>query len=623
MALEDKERKRKVLVVDPSPSVCDSIQMILKDQYAVLALGDLQEASEVAGREEVEIVLAGVDLPLFLYQPFFHSLRKAQPRLPLLLLLGERAAWGEKFDLPYSDWLAKPFAVQSLLEKVQALLFQKDWAERSSGLRVALPPEEKIKAWLYSSRVPSDVREKIFKVSSLSLPVFIQGEEGTGRSGVARAIHHLGPWKDKPFIHFFCRGLTPEEFTRKLSGFLKTAASGERVPLTLFLEEVDSLGWDLQTILLDFLDEQRIGWPGLEEMQIEAKIISSSSSSLAKPVSAGKFRGDLYQTLETVTIALKPLRERKEEIPRLASEILQERKQDFMFRKKFSPEALQVLQQYFWPGNLRELESLVLKSAALKEGELLLPQDLIFSFSTEGSAAVSPPFPPTQEKESLGDAALSTLAHEIKNPLVAINTFAHLLPEKYDDPEFREGFSRQVNKDVKRINELLENLLEYGQFSAPLFVPNDLNSALVDVLKQKEETLVQRGAKLTTDLKGGLPAVVFDENHLDFVLRNVLENVLSTLGENKSFRLSTGSVEEERKEGRKEFVELIVWYDGQDAIVRNLEKAVGVGPEPGFENLSLALALARKVVLWNRGEIQVNRWEGEGTTIRLRFPAAG
>jgi len=619
---EPKERKKRVLVVDPSPSVCDSVQMILQDQYTVLALEDFQQAVEAVRKEEVEIVLAGVDLPVSLYQSFFHSLRRAQPRLPLLLLLGENAARGEKLVFPYCDWLAKPFAVQSLQEKVQVLLFQKDWLERSSSPRPAPPPEEQIKAWLYSSRVSSEVREQVFKISSLPLPVFIQGEGGTGRSGVARAIHHLSPWRDRPFIRFFCRGLTLEEFTRKLPGYLKPGASGESIPLTLFLEEVDQLELDLQTMLLDLLDIQRIVWPGLEEMHVEARIISSASSPLARAVAAGKFRADLSQALETLTVALKPLRERKDEIPRLVNEILQERKQEAIFQKKFSSEALQVLQRYLWPDNLRELESLVLKSAVSKEGELLHPEDLIFSFSKKRIAAGSISSPPAGDAGSLLDTVLSTLAHEIKNPLVAINTFAHLLPEKYDDPEFREHFSRQVNQDVKRINTVLEKLLEYGQFSSPHLVRNDLNSALVEVLKQKEEALVKRGAKLFTDLKGGLPAVLFDENQLDFVLRNVMENALSVINEDRSLRISTASGEEQEESHRKEFVELTVHYDGQDAILRNLEKAIGAGPEPGFENLSLALALARKVVLRNHGEIQVKQWGG-GTTIRLRLPVPG
>ena len=619
-------------MVDPSSTVRASIWMILKEEFEVLTTSNFQEAIEVAGREEVEIVLAGVDLPPVFYSSFLHDLRKTQPRLPFLLLLGERAAWGKKLDLPGSDWLEKPFPVQTLREKIQALLLEKDWGEKSRPSRILLSAEEKIKSWLYSSRMQPEVREKVFKVSFSSLPVFIQGEEGTGKSEVAKAIHFLGPSKDKPFIRFFCRDLTPEKFMRKLSFWLQNTAGGGNVSLTLFLEEVENLDWDLQAILLDLWKDQRVDWPGLEEIGIEARMITTSATSLASAVSAGKFRGELYQTLEMLPIILKPLRDRKEDIPRLATEILQEHSQEQISRKKFSPEALQVLQQYHWPGNFRELESLTLRSAALKEGELLIPADLIFCFGRgelwiasreeKGKDGVLfSPAPSAEEKTSLFDATLSTLAHEIKNPLVAISTFAALLPEKYDDPEFREQFSRLVNLDVKRINDLLENLLEFAQFPSPRIRENNLTLILKDVFKEKEKTLTQRGTRLSLDLKENLPAILFDAVQLEFVLRNILENVFSTIEEDKDLRLSMDLLAE--GEGQNNFVELVVWYDGQDGIIRNIQKAFG--PEAGlnFENMNLALALARKVMVRNRGDMLVSQEEGAGTTIRLWFMVTG
>ena len=214
MALENKGRKRKVLVVDSSSSVRTSLWMILKDEYVVLTVSDLPEALEVVGREEVEIVLVGVDLPLFFYESFFRALRQVQPRLPLLLLMGEGAVWEKRFGLPLSDGLSKPFAVESLREKVEALLLQRDWVEQRGGERRILSVEERIKSWLYSSRVAVGVRERVLKVAGCSLPVFIQGEEGTGRSGVARAVHLLGSWRGRPFLRFFCRGNSRIAFRR-------------------------------------------------------------------------------------------------------------------------------------------------------------------------------------------------------------------------------------------------------------------------------------------------------------------------------------------------------------------------------------------------------------------------
>ena len=301
--------------------------------------------------------------------------------------------------------------------------------------KTLLPLEEKIQSWLHSSRISPETREKILRLSS-SLPVFILGEEGTGRSGVAKAIHFLGPWKNRPFLRFFCRHLTPERFIQKISFWLKGAARGASVSLTLFLEEVEHLEWDLQATFLDLWHDHQIGWPGLEEISIEAKMISASTAPLSQAVAAGLFRSDLSQVLEIQNLVLPPLRKRQEEIPRLVDEILQEQAAAGIAQKKFSPEALQMLQQYNWPGNLRELESLVLRSAASKEGDLLRPKDLIFSLNGEESLPSSEegkrvegtrplPFAPQEETGPVFDATLSTLRKTIssqRNPFVAFST---------------------------------------------------------------------------------------------------------------------------------------------------------------------------------------------------------
>jgi two-component system response regulator PilR (NtrC family) len=630
----NKGQKRKALVVDPSSTMRASIWMILKEEFDVLTTSHFHEAIEMAAQEEVEIILAGVDLPLVFYSPLFRDLRKTQPRLPLLLLLGERAAWGKRLDLPVSDALNKPFLPQTLREKIQALLLEKDWIEKRRPSKIPLSAEEKTKYWLYSSRIQPEVREKIFKVSSPSIPVFIQGEEGTGRSEVAKAIHFLGPTKDKLFVRFFCAGLTVEKFMHKLSFWLQNTTKGENVSLTIFFEYVEKLDWELQTILLDLWKDQRVDWPGLEEIGIEAKMITTSAAPLGNAVSAGKFRGELYHALEMLPIILKPLRDRIEDIPRLTTEILQEHRQEPIGQKKFSPEALQVLQQYHWPGNLRELESLTLRSATLKEGDLLLPEDLIFSFGKgelwtgagqekgrrkDGNLVSS--VPPAEEKASLFDATLSSLAHEIKNPLVAISTFAALLPEQYEDPEFRGQFSRVVNLDVKRINDLLENLLEFSEFSPPIFREYSLTPLLKDALKQNEKNLTQWETRLKYDLQDNLPSILFDETQLDFVLRNVLENVLAKIEDYKEICFSTNLFTE--GEAQKKFVELVVWYEGKDGIVRNIQKPFGSEAGLDFENMSLALALVHKVMVRNQGDMLLNQEEGAGTSLRLRFRVSG
>ena len=488
--------------------------------------------------------------------------------------------------------------------------------KKNSG-RVSSPGGD-TRAWLRSSPLTLEARDKISRFSASALPVFIEGEEGTGRSGAARAIHCLGPLKSSPFLRLSCRHLTSEKFIEKILLWVK-GRRGKKISLTLYLENLETLDEELQILLLNLLRERRIAWPGLDGISFDIRFISSSTSTMDEAVAAKRFRRDLFEALGTLTLELQPLRERKEEIPRIACEILEENGKEKIYRKTFSSGALQALQQYEWPGNLAELESLVLRSAVSKDGDMLLPGDLLFR---PPGGELRPSATQPEQMDPWFDVTLPTLAHEIKNPLVAINTFAHLLPEKYEDSEFRQEFSRLVNQDVRRINDLLENLLEFSQFSTARPTANDLNFVLAGLLKQKEKPLQRCGAQITADLNGAIPLVLFDETQLNFVLRNVLENAIAKIRPEAPLRLSTSVSGEKETSGPSRFVDVRVCYDGREGIVGRTQKAVGFGAEPDFQNLSLILLLIRKVMNRNRGRMQVRQEGEEGMAIRLQFPAA-
>ena len=478
--------------------------------------------------------------------------------------------------------------------------------------------EERIEGWLHSCRIPSEERERIIKFAASGLPVFIQGEEGTGKSEVARALHFLGPWKKSPFLRFPCRGLTPQSFVERILLWGEERKSGPRVSLSLFMENLESLEEDMQAFLQDLLSSRRIPWPGLEDTVFDVQVLSSSSGDMAESVTAGKFREDLFQTLTTLSLYLPPLRERKEDLPRMIQEILRGKAGEGGEGKIFSPEALQALQAHNWPGNLAELESLVLRSAVLKDGDLIEPEDLAFSPSR------MPPFRGTlspEEKDSWFDVAIPTLTHEIKNPLVAISTFAHLLPDKYDDPEFRHEFSRLVHQDVRRINALFENLLEFAQLSSPQSSVQDLNAVLEDFLGKQGKAPGQENRKIVTDLGNALPRIHFDKTHLNFVLRNLLDHALFKGNTQVPLHISTRCAGEEGTGRGPDSVDMILWYNNPEGGLGDISRVVGFETKPEFQNLNLALLLIRKVMLRNRGEMQGLQEEDGRMILRVQFPA--
>ena len=478
--------------------------------------------------------------------------------------------------------------------------------------------EERTLRWLQSSRISAENRDRVAQFAASDLPVFLQGEEGTGKGEVAKALHFLGPWKDSPMLRLSSRRLTPPKFIEKLSLWLEGRRSAPRVSLTLYWEEVESLEEELQAILVDLLADQRVHWPGLEEVVFDAQILSSSSAPLAEAVTAKRFREGLFRTLETLTLYLPPMRERKGEISRLVGEILQERIPAGEGPKRFSLEALQALQAYDWPGNLPELESLVLRSAALKEGALLGPEDLVF---TPSPGSLARRTQSKEDKEPWFEVIIPTLAHEIKNLLVAISTFVHLLSDKFEDPEFRQEFSRLVTQDVHRINELLENLLEFAQFTAPRGGLLDLNAALEEILQQHEKMPRRQGKEVFTDLGKGLPPVLFDKSQLGFVLRNLLENAFSKVNPECPLQFSTRFSREEGAGGPADFVDLILWYNSREGALRTFSKVAGLEAGPDFQNLNMALLLIRRVMVRNQGKMQVLQEDDGGMTVRLQFPA--
>jgi hypothetical protein len=412
--------------------------------------------------------------------------------------------------------------------------------------------------------------------------------------------------------------LTSQSFVEKILLWEKERKIGPKLSLTLYLENLESLEEDMQALLQDLLSSRQILWPGLEEAVFDLRVLSSSSDDMAEPVSAGNFREDLFQALETLTLHLPPLRERKEDLPRIVQDILWEKAGEGGKNKIFSPEALQTLQEHSWPGNLAELEGLVLRSAFLKEGNLIEATDLAFS------PGRGPSFQRTtfrDEKDSWFDATIPTLAHEIKNPLVAISTFAHLLPDKYEDPEFRQEFSRLVNQDVRRINALFENLLEFAQFSSPQSSLQDLNTALEEFLGKQGKVPGQADREIVTDLGNALPPILFDKTQLNFVLRNLFEHILFKENANFPLHISTRFSREEGAGKRLDWVDMILWYNNPEGVLGNLSRVVGFETQPEFQNLNLALLLTRKVMLRNRGNIQVLQEEGGGLTLRVQFPA--
>ncbi|MBI5014838.1 MAG: nif-specific transcriptional activator NifA [Deltaproteobacteria bacterium] len=253
------------------------------------------------------------------------------------------------------------------------------------------------------SRAMVEVQQLIEKVAPTRASVLLLGESGTGKTLVARILHELSTRASAPFTKVNCAALPENLLESELFGHEKGAFTGataakagrfeEAEGGTLFLDEVGELPLSLQAKLLRFLQErdfERVG--GQRTIHVDVRIVAATNRDLAEAVSQGGFREDLYYRLNVFPIRVPALRERREDIPHLASHFLARMSREYGRRLTFAPEALDALRRYPWPGNVRELENLLERLVILAESPAISAQDLAPYLASTGLEPESPAF---------------------------------------------------------------------------------------------------------------------------------------------------------------------------------------------------------------------------------------
>ncbi len=240
------------------------------------------------------------------------------------------------------------------------------------------------------SKIMQSVFAEVHQVATSRATVLLRGESGTGKEAIARAIHHLSPRRDAPFIKVNCAALSETLLESELFGHERgsfTGASQERKGRfelahggTLFLDEIGDISPAFQTKLLRVLQErefERVG--GTRTIKVDVRLVAATNRNLEEAVAKGEFREDLYYRINVVAIFLPPLRERREDIPLLAEYFLKQANEESGKQLKFSPEAMQAMMACNWPGNVRELGNCVERIAATAQGNMIRKSDLLCS----------------------------------------------------------------------------------------------------------------------------------------------------------------------------------------------------------------------------------------------------
>ena len=391
MASKTEEKNGpRIAVIDDEPIVCREIKRGLeKNNYVVETFPSGEAALKRMTKLPFDVVLCDLQLPGLNGMDVLKSIKTVQVQTEVIIITGHgsvdtaiRAIQAGAFH-----YLTKPVKMNELKALTGRALDKVNLVKETEALKKALFARKKSDI-IGNSPAMREVFLLIDKVSALSCNVLIQGESGTGKELVARALHQRGNRREAPFVSFNCGGFSEELIANELFGHEKGAFTGAGEAKTglleaahkgtIFLDEIGEMPPSMQVKLLRFAEERtllRLG--GINPIKVDVRLIAAGNQNLKEAVNKQLFREDLYYRLNVVLIALPPLRNRKDDLPLLIRHFLAKYSLDFGKEVKgLSPETLDILQRYPFPGNVRELENIIERAVALTDEAYITPQDL-------------------------------------------------------------------------------------------------------------------------------------------------------------------------------------------------------------------------------------------------------
>lgn len=381
----------RVLVVDDEPSMREFLEIMLSQEgYQVTVAGTGEEGFKKYRLHEPDLVLTDVKMPgmsgLDLIREI-HSLDAAVPIIAITAYACADDAVRAVKEGAY-DYLSKPFEVEDLRIVMRNALEARRLRQENLELRKSVEGKYRFEEMIGKSPQMVEVFNLISRVAPSKAGILIIGESGTGKELVARSIHNNSPRVDKPFVTINCSAIPENLLESEMFGHMKgsfTGALATKLGLvetahtgTLFLDEVGEIPLSIQAKLLRFLQEREVRRVGdTDGKKIDVRIIAATNKQLEKEMELGNFREDLYYRLNVIRLCLPPLRERELDIPLLVNHFL----------KKFTTEqgknitkvsslAMQVLCNYTYPGNVRELENIVERCVTLEQSDQLTAEHL-------------------------------------------------------------------------------------------------------------------------------------------------------------------------------------------------------------------------------------------------------
>ncbi|WP_028318754.1 sigma-54-dependent transcriptional regulator [Desulfobulbus elongatus] len=383
--------KLRLAIVDDEEIVCRRLsQALAREEFEIEPFIMGRSFLERMMQQPFDIVLLDLRLPDMDGLDILSRIKKLRAETEVIIVTGYQSVETavEAIRKGAFHYIAKPVNLAEIRLLVRSVQEKIAMRQENQRLREALKGDSGLTAIVGTSPVIQELFALIRKVAPVDCNVLIQGGSGTGKALVARAIHQLSPNKDHPFVAFNCGGFTDELINSELFGYERgafTGAAATKVGLlesaaggTVFLDEIGEMPLAMQVKLLHVIQERRIlRVGGTKPIELDIRIIAATNKDLKHEVEIGAFREDLYFRLNVVSIALPTLSQRREDIPLLVRFFIE--KYSLAFHKQVTgiePQALDILCNYSYPGNVRELENIVERAVALTDGREIGPQDL-------------------------------------------------------------------------------------------------------------------------------------------------------------------------------------------------------------------------------------------------------
>ena len=447
-----------VLIIDDESAIRESLETLLQlEGYAVESAASAEDGLARMGEQNFDLVLLDLALPDRNGMELLAEIRAQDPQLSVIMITAygtvENAV--KAMQAGAANFIQKPWDNEKLLADVRAAIARRRAEEENVQLKRALKQRYNFENIVGKSEPMLKIFDLVGQVAPSRSTVLLQGESGTGKELIAKAIHLNSPRRDRPFVPVNTGSMPPDLLESTLFGHVKgafTSAVASKKGLfeiadrgTLFLDEIGTMGLDTQSKILRVLQDRRfMHLGGVNEIQVDVRIIAATNVDLKQQVREGRFREDLFYRLNVITIDLPPLRQRKEDIPLLAAFFLDKySKENDRSARRLIPEALRPLVAYSWPGNVRELENVIERAVVLSTDSAIGPE--LLPDSIVGRTAAFPTL------EHRADASLFDIMEDCERHII-VDMLEKCNWNQTDAAErFRVPLST-LNQKIKRLN---------------------------------------------------------------------------------------------------------------------------------------------------------------------------